>query len=450
MKLKLYRSATIGIYSNGTKVLTDPWLTDGEYYGSWSHYPYFDLVKNLKEINSYNYIYISHIHPDHCSNSTLKLIDKNIPILIGKYNEKFLKIKLERMGFSVIELEHGKRKKINDNFYINIFSADNCDPKLCYKFSGCANLVSPNGSQNIDTLCVFDDGKRNILNLNDCPFDLAKSTFKKILKEYGKIDTILTGYSGAGPFPQCIDNYDFKQKLIQAEIKKNNFIKQAYKYISAFNPKYYLPFAGTYTLSGKLSYLNPYRGIPSIDYTYDKLNDLIKTNKKLNTKAIKINPGSEFDISLETSDKIYKPIDQKKYQNYINDYLSKKEFDYENAQECDFDEIYNLSTKAIEKYIEKKFIKNVMTKTNIIFNIGERLIKIDNEKNKIDTILFDQIKNEKDFVKFTLDINLFKNILKGPKYAHWNNAEIGSHIRYFRKPNLYERELYDSICYFHT
>ena len=108
MKLKLYRSATIGIYSNGTKVLTDPWLTDGEYYGSWSHYPYFDLVKNLKEINSYNYIYISHIHPDHCSNSTLKLIDKNIPILIGKYNEKFLKIKLERMGFSVIELEHGK------------------------------------------------------------------------------------------------------------------------------------------------------------------------------------------------------------------------------------------------------------------------------------------------------------------------------------------------------
>ena len=43
MKLKLYRSATVGIDINGFKILQDPWLTDGEYFGSWSHYPYFDL-----------------------------------------------------------------------------------------------------------------------------------------------------------------------------------------------------------------------------------------------------------------------------------------------------------------------------------------------------------------------------------------------------------------------
>ena len=45
MKIKLYRSSTIGLDLKGYKILMDPWLTDGEYYGSWSHYPYFDLDK---------------------------------------------------------------------------------------------------------------------------------------------------------------------------------------------------------------------------------------------------------------------------------------------------------------------------------------------------------------------------------------------------------------------
>ena len=70
MQIKLYRSATIGIISGDLKVLVDPWLTDGEYYGSWSHFPHFDLDKKIKEINSYDLIYISHIHPDHCSKKT--------------------------------------------------------------------------------------------------------------------------------------------------------------------------------------------------------------------------------------------------------------------------------------------------------------------------------------------------------------------------------------------
>ena len=91
MKLKLYRSATVGLDLNGFKILMDPWLTDGEYFGSWSHYPYFDLAKNLNEINSYDAIYISHIHPDHCSENTLKMISKEIPIYIHSYHSKFLK-----------------------------------------------------------------------------------------------------------------------------------------------------------------------------------------------------------------------------------------------------------------------------------------------------------------------------------------------------------------------
>ena len=41
---------TVGINLNGKKILCDPWLVDGEYLGSWSHYPYYDLDANLEEI----------------------------------------------------------------------------------------------------------------------------------------------------------------------------------------------------------------------------------------------------------------------------------------------------------------------------------------------------------------------------------------------------------------
>ena len=45
---------------------------------------------------------------------------------------------------------------------------------------------------------------------------------------------------------------------------------------------------------------------------------------------------------------------------------------------------------------------------------------------------------------------LLKNILLGPRNAHWNNAEIGSHIKFTRKPNVFERNIYDSMCFFHS
>ena len=113
MKIKLYRSATVGIFNDNFKIITDPWLTDGEYYGSWSHYPKYNVDNNLDELNSFDAIYISHIHPDHCSVDTLKELNKDIPVYISEYHSKFLKFKIEKLGFKVFELENGKRHKLS-------------------------------------------------------------------------------------------------------------------------------------------------------------------------------------------------------------------------------------------------------------------------------------------------------------------------------------------------
>lgn len=451
MKIKLYRSSTVGINLNGFKLLMDPWLTDGEYYGSWSHYPYFDLDKNIHEINSYNAIYISHIHPDHCSENTLKKIKKEIPIYIHKYHSKFLKFKLERIGYKVIELENNNRTKLSENAYLNIFAADNCDPDLCFKFAGCADFAAKDGSsQQIDTLSLIDDGKNVLMNVNDCPFELAQSTFKDIKKQYEKINILLTGYGGAGPYPQCFENLKPNDKKIAAKFKEKKFLNQATKYIDSIKPDYYLPFAGTYTLTGKLSNLQNLRGVPSIDNAYNYLQNYYLQNKFSNQiKALKLSTENTFDLTIKEYDKEYECVNNKDYSSYIDDKLSKKIFEYDNDEIPSFDEIYELAKKAHERYLDKLLINNINLETDIFIKVNEKSLMLSKKKilSAVDSKEINEV--SKKYVRYETDIKLLKRLLMGPKYAHWNNAEIGSHLKFFRKPNIFERSVYGSMISFH-
>ena len=447
MKIKLFRSATVGIILENYKILMDPWLTDGEYYGSWSHFPKFDLEKNLDEINSYNAIYISHIHPDHCSDETLKKIKKDIPVYIHSFHSKFLKFKIERAGFKVIELENNVRTEIAKNTFINVIAADNCDPKLCLKFTGCADLTANGQSQQIDTLSVIDDGKNSIMNINDCPYELATSTFKSLKKKYDKIDILLTGYGGAGPYPQCFDNLNMDEKQVAAKKKERQFLDQALNFIDDLKPNYYLPFAGTYTLSGKLSKLQDLRGVSSVNNAYEYIDNKIKDKK---TKSIKINPGSTFDLATQKTDKPYKPVDKKEYKKYVEENLVNRPLAYEMDDEPNFNEIFELGKKAFTKFLEKKLINNVVLESDIFIKVNDKSLML-GKNNKIIAVNTKDInKLSSKYVIFDTDIKLLKRLLLGPRFAHWNNAEIGSHIKFFRKPDVFERKLYSLMSYFHA
>jgi UDP-MurNAc hydroxylase len=453
MKIKLYRSATVGVILENYKILLDPWLTDGEYFGSWSHYPHFDFEKNLDEINSYDCIYVSHIHPDHCSEETLKKIDNNIPIYIHTYHEKFLKNKIERLGFKTIELENNKRTQIAKNVYLNILAADNCNPELCYKFIGCRDSnISENNSLQLDTISLIDDGKNVLMNVNDCPIELSKSTFNDIKKQYKYIDILLTGYGGAGPYPQCFENLDLSEKKTAAEKKKNQFLSQAKEYIDEFKPNYYLPFAGTYTLTGKLSNLKDLRGQASIDEAYSYFEDYyLSQNLSDKIKPLKLNLDATFDLTTKMVDLEYKKLDEEKLNSYIKEKLSHQLFSYEKDDLPSVDEIYELSKKAHLKFLDKILIHNVIIKSDIFIKINEVKSLMLGLDKKLSIIFTNEIdKKSTKYVVYQTDIRLLKRLLMGPKFAHWNNAEIGSHIKFFRKPNKFERDLHFAICYFHS
>ncbi len=445
MNITYLKSASVIIEDNDVKILSDPWLVDGEYFGSWAHYPPCNFVPKDFDVD---FIYITHIHPDHFSSKTLSKMNKNIPIIILKFQSEFLKKNIEKLGFTVLELEHNKRTHLKNNLHINILAADNCNPELCSKFLGCGPAETNFKMTSIDTMCVIDNGSDTLVNTNDCPYELSKFSAKEIKQQYNKIDMLLIGYGGAGPYPQCFKMKN-EEKILEAKKKSQEFLTQGEQYINLFRPEFYMPFAGRYTLAGKKSPLNQYRGVPELEEAYDYFSNSKHINQKLH-KCIILNSLSSFNISSGKSSDDYIRTDLDAKEAYINNVLLKTKFDYE------YEPIPTLID--LEKFLPKCYKRFESIRKKISFS-SDSTILIDLPENSFVAVsccgqgfnVFSNNESKKfsDFIRLTIDPRLLKWLFLGPAYAHWSSAEIGSHITYERNPNIFERSLYYCMSFFY-
>tara|TARA_B100000446_G_scaffold158083_1_gene155824 strand:- start:1414 stop:2757 length:1344 start_codon:yes stop_codon:yes gene_type:complete len=446
MKVTYLTSASVIIEDHNVKILCDPWLVDGEFYGSWAHYP--PLSFNPEEFNDVNYIYISHIHPDHCSIKTLNRMNKDIPILIHSYQSKFLKNNIERLGYQVTEIPHNKRTNLKDNLHINILAADNCNPELCHKYFGCSTVEKNFGSTSIDSMFVVDNGQQVIVNTNDCPFPLAETSAATIKRKYEHIDMLLVGYSSASAYPQCFtisesDKIEAKNKIIQ------NYWSFAESYVNLFKPEFFLPFAGRYILAGKKSILNSQRAISELEDTYEYFTNNSKINQQENQCVI-LNSKSSFDLDTKQISEAYIPIDNNEKQNYIDNVLSKRKYDFEDDKEPEINQILDLIPSCYSRYEKRRNELGFSSEMVIIIGLTkEKFLSISANGNGYQFIKKNELDQFKKYVRISLDNKLLMRILSGPKNAHWNNAEIGSHLTFERKPDNYERGLYYCLSYFH-
>ena len=81
----------------------------------------------------------------------------------------------------------------------------------------------------------------------------------------------------------------------------------------------------------------------------------------------------------------------------------------------------------------KKF--HVDLNFNVFLKIKDNLIQILSGKDK----------NSK--ITCQMDERLLRRILD--RKSHWNNAEIGAHITYIRKPNKHEPDVHTVLSFFH-
>ncbi len=415
MKFKFIGNAGgIFIGSKGTKILCDPWIVDGVFEGSWYHYP--PLETKISDIQNVDAIYVSHIHPDHYDERNFDF-PKDIKIIILDEGPNFLKKNLINRGFkNLIEIKNDETK-IFKEFELTIYKPFT---KHIFEESLIGNLI--------DSALVLKNDNTTAINFNDNTPDEKACIFLK--NRFKKIDLAMLNYNAAGPYPSCFDNLtDEEKKEEHQRILKRNF-DHLCKIIPILKPISVLPFAGSYIIGGKNYYKNEYLGTT----TWDVCADYLKKNLKYESKIISLRENQTYDIFNKKQLNEYERINLEDMKKHIEQ-IKKHKYDYENDQKPNllklFDDVKLASKKMLER--SKKF--KVDLQSNVFIEVNKENIQIVKGKDK----------NRKLYCK--LDDRLLRRILD--KKAHWNNAEIGTHINFRRYPNKMDSDVHTLMSFFH-
>ncbi|MEC7838911.1 MAG: MBL fold metallo-hydrolase [Chlamydiota bacterium] len=448
MKVTFIKSASAIIEFNGTKVLCDPWMTDGIYYGSWYHYP--PLNSSPSDFSDVDYIYISHIHPDHMDKYTLEQFPKNTPILIHDYQEKFLLNILRAIGFTnIIEVAHKEPFTLSNGFTIEILAADNCDPTACGKFFGCPMSRPYTKTMQIDSLAVFNSGNHTVVNTNDCQYELAHTVCDYIVEKYEAVDFALVGYSSATAYPQCFESLSTEKKVLEKLRIRDQFLQKAISYVKHLNCRYFLPFAGQYVLGGKLHTLNRYRSPPHLEELPNLIPPILE-NMNVDATMILLNSGEHFDIATSKTSAPFTKDDPVKRTKYIENVLSKKMMTYESEFHIPKSEQVDLFERIQQAHDKMKHYQNEYgyhSNWSVYIDAGlNHMYHIPFDGKEVTRVHEGEEKTP--FVRIRLDYSLLVMILD--KKAHWNNAEIGSHLTFYRNPEQYEVGVFRFLSFLHN
>ncbi|NHN59435.1 MBL fold metallo-hydrolase [Halorussus rarus] len=448
MEVTYLESAAVLVEDEDTKILCDPWLVDGAYYGSWAHYPEPDFEP--EDFNDVDYIYISHIHPDHFDPTTLKRMDSDIPVLVHDYRWDYLKDAIEGLGFEVTELPHGERTHLQDGMYINILAADGCDPELCGNFFGCSwydEEADETGSTQVDSMAVIDNGEFTLVNTNDCPYPIAESSCRKIKDEYGHVDMLCHQYSAAQFYPQAVTNYTHEEKLRERDRVIQEKHELALNFLDLFEPDYYMPFAGEYVLAGDLADLNEYTANPP----REKAKAFFEAHAPDDSECVFLNSGEHVDLATGEKSAPFEPVDQEEKREYVENVLAEREFDYEADPTPTLGELRAYVPAAYRNLEDKREQIGYSTDTAVLLPlVGGVTLELSMDGSGY-RFLADADTDDYDaWVKLEVDPRLLKRLFEGPHSAYWADAKIGSHVGISKEPDIYERGLYNCLGSFHA
>lgn len=448
MKVRYISSACVVVEHQGVRVLCDPWLTDGIYYGSWFHYP--PLKFQPEDFSDVDWIYLSHIHPDHFDPGTLSRLPRSIPVLILEYADKFLLRQVQKLGFQEIrEIPNGERLSIGEDFALELYAADNCNSEICGRFFDCSLPSAYSRTIQLDSLALFEGGGKRVVNANDCPYGLAWTVCDRLLKRHPGVDFLLLGYSGAGEYPQCFEGQLAAPLLLEkARAKRTQFLDQAARYLAHLRPVHFMPFAGQYVLAGPLARLNPLRGVPEIEELPAEFERRLREGN-LSGQMVLLNAGDGFDVETGKASAPFIPPDPAERDRYIQGILSSRTYPYHEEFRVDPKDRTDLTPRlaqARERMWKYQQAHGYRSDWRVYLDTGQQdLYRVPFNGEPVTRT--PRGSEAQPFVRIQLDYSLLCMILE--RKAHWNNAAIGSHLSFFRDPEQFERGVYHWLSYLH-
>ena len=421
-KVKYVYSACIIIETDDCRILCDPWFTDGIYDGAWYQHP--KLVDPISTIGDVDFIYVSHIHPDHYD-----------PIFLKKYFKFFGKKKIFIPNYK--ENNYLQKKGLFDNIELT--------PIDTFKYLNTRLDIFPqnNSGHDIDSALLVTFNSKSILNLNDCGKDKKQtSKIKKTIKNLNtKLMMMASSYNAAGPYPQTY--YDLSNDLkLHSKDHAQIYVKKFLDFSKEFNAKIDFPFAGEYILGGKNSYLNEYRSnIDALEI------------KKISKKVVVLKEGlGEVDLeTLKTENERTEILNKKDLYKRL-DQVRRYKYAYEKQIKIPFEDInwfrivptcFNRAVKKLnykKDYFYSFNIKDgdqIKTKFLININLNDPLLDFNPDNHGHCS--------KKRCSEITIDYRYLFGLLTS--VYHWNNAEVGSQFL-TRRNCKFDRKAQEFLTFF--
>lgn len=234
MRVTYFGQACTLIEAGGKKILTDPWLTEGAYFGTWFHTHLLADAGVSPDLfpRDVDCLFLSHEHEDHVDPETLRRFSPDIPVLVCKFPTPRFRRYLESLGLrNIREIPSGQEMKLTDELAVTIY--------------GTAEYT------NDAALLVEGDGCR-LLNETDCKLSYID------LERIGQkgIDIGFYMFSGANWYPMMYDYAPHIQKdLVQK--RRRSLLRSFVQRVKLTRPRVAVPAAGPCTvLDPELVWLN--------------------------------------------------------------------------------------------------------------------------------------------------------------------------------------------------
>ena len=220
--------------SGETKILCDPWYRGAAFGNSWRL-----LAENSHQIAEldYDYIFLSHEHPDHFSIPTLNDLPEGKTFIYQKTVDGKVANYLRAKGHKVIEFSHGVKQTVGD-IDVTIYVVDGYDSTVLFRL--------PSGNR--------------VLNINDCRIELDSKLLRQIKEDTGpNVELALVQFSYAN-WAGNVGDSNIAELLHKQTLERNKLV------LDEFDPKYHLLFASYVYFSHKENhYWNDHFWLPQME-----------------------------------------------------------------------------------------------------------------------------------------------------------------------------------------
>lgn len=436
MKVTLVADSTFIFEHAGVRILTDPWIGTTIYGGAWKQFP--PPVISADEVGRLDYIFISHIHEDHCDSQTIEHLDRNATVLLMDRHPDFVERFLlkNKYGFREIKkIPAFQKTELTPNLAVEAIDAD---PQHVLNHMLDSSLL------------LHWDGKTIYFANDNLPYPEALPHMKK----YDYALAILPAAGGSG-YPARFDSLSVEEKSREKTRIGFQYLDNFVDTVKELKPRRFMMAAGNHMIVGRSAAVNKdmtFLASPMTAYRYAE--ERLPADLRQTAVPLDLREGESWDADdtavdvKETWTKATEENDWQQRKRAFMEQNSKHNYAHDTVTvpaDLDWRKLFleagsnllNTAKKAKNEFDSHLYVK-LPTEPKASYG------HVDGKAKTVDVLDADAPLMEP-YLEVSSDPTLMYQMLNGD--FSWNIADAAAYLHYRRIPNIYDQEAFISLNY---